>query len=184
MKHVFIGSGVRYDLLTDTYSDEYLNELLAYHVSGQLKVAPEHCVDSVLELMNKPKFNVYEKFMDRFENINKRLNKKQFLVNYFIVGHPGSRLEDAFQLAVYLAKRHIHPEQIQDFIPLPMTTSGAMYYTQRDPFTGRKLYVAKYSHERMMQRAIIQYKNPQNRQYIKKALKILHKEGMAKIFTS
>ena len=184
VKHVFIGSGVRYDLLTDTYSDEYLNELLAYHVSGQLKVAPEHCVDSVLELMNKPKFNVYEKFMDRFENINKRLNKKQFLVNYFIVGHPGSRLEDAFQLAVYLAKRHIHPEQIQDFIPLPMTTSGAMYYTQRDPFTGRKLYVAKYSHERMMQRAIIQYKNPQNRQYIKKALKILHKEGMAKIFTS
>ena len=125
VKHVFIGSGVRYDLLTDSYADEYLNELCAKHVSGRLKVAPEHCVDSVLGLMNKPRIAIYEKFMDKFENINRRLNKKQFLVNYFIVGHPGARLEDALQLAVYLAKKHIHPEQVQDFIPLPMTVSGA-----------------------------------------------------------
>ena len=181
VRHVFVGSGVRYDLLTESYSDDYLNELCAFHVNGQLKVAPEHCADSVLELMNKPKFKVYEKFMDRFEGINRRLNRKQFLVNYFIVGHPGSRLEDAFQLAVYLAKNHIHPEQVQDFIPLPMTISGAMYHTERDFFTGRKLYVAKYPRERMMQRALIQYKNPQNRQYILKALKILNKESFKKL---
>ncbi len=181
VKHVFVGSGVRYDLLTESYSDEYLNELCAHHVSGQLKVAPEHCSDHVLDLMNKPRFSVYEKFTDRFERVNRRLNKKQYLVNYFIVGHPGARLEDALQLALYLAKRHISPEQVQDFIPLPMTLAGAMYYTEQDPFTGNKLYVAKYPHERMMQRALLQYKNPQNRQYILKALKILGKESLKKV---
>ncbi len=181
VKHVFIGSGVRYDLLTDSYSDEYLRELCAHHVGGQLKVAPEHCVDHVLEIMNKPRFNVYEKFTDRFERLNKKLNKKQFLVNYFIVGHPGARLEDALKLALYLAKKHINPEQVQDFIPLPMTLSGAMYYTEQDPFTGKKLYVAKYPRERMMQRALLQYKNPQNRQHILKALKILDKESLKKV---
>ncbi|MDP3730467.1 MAG: YgiQ family radical SAM protein [Candidatus Omnitrophota bacterium] len=180
VKHIFVGSGVRYDLLTDSYSDEYLNELCAHHISGQLKVAPEHSAPHVLDLMNKPRFNVYEKFTDRFERVNRRLNKKQFLVNYFIVGHPGAKLEDALQLALYLAKKHINPEQVQDFIPLPMTVSGAMYYTEHDPFTGKKLYVAKYPHERMMQRALIQYKNPQNRQYILRALKILDKEGLKK----
>ncbi|MDP2929937.1 MAG: YgiQ family radical SAM protein, partial [Candidatus Omnitrophota bacterium] len=178
VKHVFVGSGVRYDLLTESCSDEYLNELCAHHVSGQLKVAPEHCVDRVLDLMNKPKFSTYEKFVDRFEKANRRLNKKQFLVNYFIVGHPGAKLEDALELALYLAKKHIHPEQVQDFIPLPMTLSGAMYYTQKDPVTGKSLYVAKYPHERMMQRALLQYKNPQNRQYILRALKILDKVGL------
>lgn len=181
VKHVFVGSGVRYDLLTGSYSDEYLHELCAHHVSGQLKAAPEHCADHVLDLMNKPRFNVYEKFTDRFEKVNRKLNKKQFLVNYFIVGHPGARLEDALQLALYLVKKHINPEQVQDFIPLPMTLSGAMYYTEQDPFTGKKLYVAKYPHERMMQRALLQYKNPQNRQYILKALKILDKEGLKKV---
>lgn len=181
IKHVFVGSGVRYDLLTNSYSDEYLNELCAHHVSGQLKTAPEHCVDHVLDLMNKPRFNVYEKFIDRFEKVNRKLDKKQFLVNYFIVGHPGARLEDALQLALYLAKKHINPEQVQDFIPLPMTLSGAMYYTEQDPFTGKKLYVAKYPRERMMQRALLQHKNPQNRQYILRALKILDKEGLKKV---
>jgi len=180
VKHVFISSGVRYDLLTDSYSDEYLNELCEHHISGQLKVAPEHSSNHVLDLMNKPRFDLYEKFTDRFERVNRRLNKKQFLVNYFIVGHPGARLEDALQLALYLAKKHMNPEQVQDFIPLPMTLSGAMYYTERDPFTGKKLYVAKYPHERMMQRALLQYKNPRNRQYILKALKILDKEGLKK----
>jgi uncharacterized radical SAM protein YgiQ len=181
VKHVFVGSGVRYDLLTDSYSDEYLNELCAHHVSGQLKAAPEHCANHVLDLMNKPRFDIYEKFTDRFEKMNKKFNKKQFLVNYFIVGHPGARLEDALQLALYLAKKHINPEQVQDFIPLPMTLSGAMYYTELDPFTGKKLYVAKHPHERMMQRALLQYKNPQNRQHILKALKILDKEGLKKV---
>ena len=184
LKHVFIGSGVRFDLLTESYSDEYLNELCAHHVSGQLKVAPEHCVDSVLELMNKPKFALYEKFLDRFENVNRKLGKKQYLVNYFIVGHPGARLEDAFQLAVYLAKRHIHPEQVQDFIPLPMTVSGAMYHTELDPFTNNAVYVAKRPSERMMQRSLLQYKNPSNRGYIRKALKMLHREDLTYLFHS
>lgn len=184
VKHVFIGSGVRYDLLTDSYADEYLNELCAHHVSGQLKVAPEHCVDSVLELMDKPKSDVYEKFIDKFENINRALNKKQFLVNYFIVGHPGASLKDALQLAVYLAKKHIHPEQVQDFIPLPMTVSGAMYFTEKDPFTGRAIYVAKKPGERMMQRALIQYKNPGSRTRIRNALKILKREDLTYFFST
>jgi len=182
LKHVFVGSGVRYDLLTDTYADEYFNKLCAEHISGQLKIAPEHCSDSVLELMNKPKFAVYLKFMDKFENINKRIGRKQYLVNYFIVGHPGAGLEDALRLAVYLAKKRIHPEQVQDFIPLPMTVSGAMYYTEIDPFTGKKIYVAKKPSERMMQRALLQYANPQNRAYVRKALKILGKESLVSIF--
>ena len=184
LKHVFVGSGVRYDLLTDTYADEYLNELCKDHISGQLKVAPEHCCDSVLALMNKPKFAVYEKFMDKFERVNKRIGKKQYLVNYFIVGHPGATLKDALELAVYLARKRIHPEQVQDFIPLPMTVSGAMYYTEKDPFSCRKIYVAKKPSERMMQRALLQYKNPQNREYIKKALKILNREDLTSLLRS
>lgn len=182
LKHVFIGSGVRYDLLTESFADDYLRELCAHHISGQLKIAPEHCVDSVLELMNKPKFSVYEKFMDKFENVNRKLDKKQYLVNYFIAGHPGARLEDALELAVYLVNKHIHPEQVQDFIPLPMTVSGAMYHTEADPFTGSAVYVAKKPSERMMQRALLQYKNPRNRPYIRKALKMLGKEGLKKLF--
>ena len=182
VKHVFVGSGVRYDLLIDRYSDGYLHELCASHVSGQLKVAPEHCTVSVLELMNKPAFAKYEKFIDRFETINKRLGKKQYLVNYFISGHPGARLEDALELAAYLAKNHIHPEQVQDYIPLPMTISGSMYYTEKNPLTGKNLYVAKTQSERAMQRALLQYKNPQNRKHILRALKILHKESLKKLF--
>ncbi len=182
VKHVFVGSGVRYDLLIDRYSDGYLHELCASHVSGQLKAAPEHCTVSVLELMNKPAFAKYEKFIDRFETVNKRLGKKQYLVNYFISGHPGARLEDALELAVYLAKNHIHPEQVQDYIPLPMTISGSMYYTGKNTLTGKNLYVAKTQSERAMQRALLQYKNPQNRKHILRALKILHKESLKKLF--
>ena len=182
VKHVFVGSGVRYDLLVERYSDRYLHELCASHISGQLKVAPEHCAGSVLRLMNKPQFKMYEKFIDRFEAFNKRLSKEQYLVNYFIAGHPGARLEDALELAVYLAKNHIHPEQVQDYIPLPMTLSGSMYYTEKNPFTGKHLYVAKSQGERVMQRALLQYKNPQNRKHILKALKILHKESLSRFF--
>lgn len=182
VKHVFVGSGVRYDLLIDHYSDKYLHELCASHISGQLKVAPEHCTGSVLELMNKPQFKVYEKFIDRFETVNKRLGKKQYLVNYFIAGHPGARLEDALELAVYLAKNHIHPEQVQDYIPLPMTLSGSMYYTEKNPLTGKNLYVAKAQSQRAMQRALLQYKNPKNRKHVLQALKILRKESLKKLF--
>jgi len=159
-----------------------MRELCAHHVSGQLKVAPEHCVNSVLELMNKPRFKIYETFICKFENINRRLGKKQYLVNYFIAGHPGACLEDALELAVYLKKNHIYSEQVQDYIPLPMTISACMYYTEKDPFTGKRVYVAKTYSQRMMQRALLQYKNPQNKKYIRKALTMLHKEALRRLF--
>ncbi|MFH1504385.1 MAG: YgiQ family radical SAM protein [Candidatus Omnitrophota bacterium] len=182
IKHIFAGSGLRYDLLIDRYSDEYLHELCASHISGQLKVAPEHCAEPVLELMNKPAFAKYKKFIDRFKTVNKRLGKQQYLVNYFISGHPGTRLEDAFELAVYLAKNHINSKQVQDYIPLPMTISAAMYYTEKNPLTNKNLYVAKAQSERAMQRALLQYGNPRNRKHLLQALKILGKENLKKLF--
>ena len=156
VKHLFIGSGLRYDLLVDKYSDDYMEELCARHISGRLKVAPEHSVDEVLRLMNKPPFKIYEKFVKRFEDMNRKVNKKQYLVNYLISSHPGAGSKDAARLAAWLKKRHIHPEQIQDYLPLPMTISSCMYYTEKDPFTGRGLYVAKKPGERKAQRALIQ----------------------------
>ncbi|MBN2452913.1 MAG: YgiQ family radical SAM protein [Candidatus Omnitrophica bacterium] len=182
VKHVFVGSGVRYDLLDDKHSDEYLKELCGHHISGRLKVAPEHSEAHVLELMRKPAFRVYEGFVRHFEAVNKSLRKKQFLVNYFIVGHPGTTLEDALNLALKLKKMHINPEQIQDYIPLPMTASGAMYHTGIDPFSGRHVYNAKNLRQRRLQRALIQFKNPDNRRYVLEALKSLGKMGLAKEF--
>ena len=110
------------------------------------------------------------------------MGKKQYLVNYFIAGHPGARLEDALELAVYLKKNHIYPEQVQDYIPLPMTISACMYYTEKDPFTGKRVYVAKTLNQRMMQRALLQYKNPKNKKYIRKALTMLHAEALRGLF--
>lgn len=156
VKHLFIASGLRYDLLTEKYSDAYLEALCRHHISGQLKVAPEHSVEAVLKLMNKPSFKVYQEFIKRFEAMNKVVGKKQYLVNYFISSHPGTTWQDARQLADWLKKRHIHPEQIQDYLPLPMTISACMYYTEKDPFTGKKLQVAKKISERKAQRAFIQ----------------------------
>ena len=175
VKHLFIGSGVRYDILIDSASDEYLKALCADHVSGQLKVAPEHSVQSVLELMNKSSFKTYEKFVKRFNEVNAGLKKKQYLVNYFISSHPGAGLEEALDLALTLNAKGIHPEQIQDFIPLPMTASGCMYYTGKDPFTGKTVYVARGLRERKLQRSLAQYKQPNNRKYVIEALKKLDK---------
>ncbi len=182
VKHVFIGSGVRYDLLVDKGSDEYLKELCAHHVSGQLKVAPEHSERSVLGLMNKPSFDIYEKFIRRFSEINDHLKKKQYLVNYFISGHPGAGLNEALNLSLTLADKRIHPEQIQDFIPLPMTISGCMYYTGKDPFTNKNIYVSKGQRERKLQRALLQFKNPANRKYVIEALKNLDKLNLKNRF--
>jgi uncharacterized radical SAM protein YgiQ len=180
VKHVFVGSGVRYDLLVDKDADEYLRALCSERVSGQLKVAPEHCDYKVLELMNKPSFKVYEKFVEKFSRINKSLNKKQFLVSYFLSAHPGADLEGALELALYLAKNKISPEQIQDYIPLPMTFSAAIYYTGKDPFTGREIYVARNPRERKLQRALIQSKQPGNKRYVLEALKKLNKLYLAR----
>ena len=182
VRHVFIGSGVRYDLLVDPSSDAYLQELCAHHISGQLKVAPEHIALPVLKLMNKPSAKKYEEFVKRFDAVNKRLRKKQFLVNYFLSSHPGCGLGEALQLALYLAEHGIHPEQIQDFKPLPMTASGAMYYTGKDPFTGKSVYVTKGLRERKTQRALIQYRQPQNKKLVLEALKNLNKYNLKKKF--
>ena len=182
VKHVFVGSGVRYDLLVDKYSDEYLKSLCAEHVSGQLKVAPEHTSDAVLDLMNKPHLKVYESFVERFNSMNKRLNKKQYLVNYFLSGHPGSSLKETLEMSLYLLSKNIHPEQIQDFIPLPMTLSGCIYHTGKDPFTGKKIYVPKAGGERGMSRALIQYNQPRNKRLVLKALKVLHRPDLIKKF--
>lgn len=182
VKHIFIGSGMRYDLLTGKSAQEYLTTLCKYHVSGYLKVAPEHISDPVLKLMNKTGVKSYEDFERSFDHINKKLNKKQFLVNYFISAHPGASLEEAFALSLYLMKKGVHPEQIQDYIPLPLTVSGAMYYTERDPFTGKKVYVAKTFTERKMQRALVQYKNPSNRTLVLEALKKLGKYEKRSLF--
>jgi len=156
VKHIFIGSGLRYDLLTDRQSDRYLKALCREHVSGYLKVAPEHVSAKVLELMNKPGIRVYERFVRRFQDINKDLGKKQFIVNYFITSHPGADKPASLEMARYLSERKIRPEQIQDFIPLPMTASAAMYWTGKNPFTGENIYVAKDIKERNWQRALVQ----------------------------
>jgi uncharacterized radical SAM protein YgiQ len=182
VKHVFLESGIRHDLLIDDKTSKYLEHICKYHVSGRMKVAPEHNVRHVLQAMNKPDFKVYETFIGRFRNINQRIGKNQYLVNYFISAHPGCTLEDTLELALYLAQRKMHPEQIQDFIPLPMTVSGCMYYTEKHPFTGKKIYVAKTFRERKMHRALIQYWNPSNREYVREALKSLGKEDLVKLF--
>jgi len=175
VKHIFIGSGVRYDLLVDKYSDEYLEALCSRHISGRLKVAPEHSVDAVLKMMNKPNAKSYEKFVKRFNDFNVKFKKSQFLVNYFLSSHPGSRLQDALELTLYLSERHVAPEQIQDYLPLPMTASGCMYYTGKNPFDGSTLYVAKNLRERKLQRALIQCRNPKNRRYVIEALRRLNR---------
>lgn len=173
VKHVFIESGLRHDLLVRNDAAEYLQYICAHHISGQMKVAPEHCVEHVLKIMNKPSFRIYEQFVKRFDETKKKTGKKLYLVNYFISAHPGATLTDSLELARYLKKRNIHPEQIQDFMPLPLTLSGTIYYTEKDPYTGRRVYVAKTFRERKMQRALIQYNNPKNRPLIREAMQLL-----------
>jgi uncharacterized radical SAM protein YgiQ len=182
IKHLFISSGLRYDLLIDKESDAYLRELCRNHISGQLKVAPEHSVNSVLKLMNKPSFTKYGKFAQKFWDLNRELGKRQYLVNYFVSAHPGAGLTEALGLALYLVENRIRPEQVQDFIPLPMTASGCMYHTGKHPVTGEKIYVAKETLERQMQRALLQHRQPQNRQYVLDALRRLDRPDLKKVF--
>lgn len=174
IKHVFIGSGLRYDLLIEGYAQKYLEEICRYHISGQLKVAPEHCSESVLSAMNKPLFSLYQKFVEVFKNISGALKKNLFLVNYFIIAHPGSSLRETLELALYLSQKGMCPEQIQDFLPAPMTISSCMYWTGKDPFSGKKMYVSKTFRERKMQRALVQYNNPANRKLVIRALRELN----------
>lgn len=178
VKHVFIESGIRYDLLTNKEDRTFLFELCLHHVSGQMKVAPEHTQHFVTELMNKPPVEMFERFETAFDDVNRRLPKKRYLVRYLISSHPGATLDDALQMALYFKKRHIHPEQIQDFIPLPLTRSTCMYHTGRDPLTGAQVYVARSFRERKMQRALLQWWNPQNKVLVKEALRLLERRDL------
>jgi uncharacterized radical SAM protein YgiQ len=176
VKHVFVASGLRYDLLMRPEAETYFRELCEYHVSGQLKVAPEHASDPVLRLMNKPPYSAYEEFVRRFERINRGLKSRKYLVNYFISAHPGCGLNEAVACADALAVRHMRPEQVQDFIPLPMTVAGCMYHTGRHPFTGEKIYVPKEPLERDMQRALFQPQNAGSASLVQKAMRIIGRE--------
>jgi uncharacterized radical SAM protein YgiQ len=171
VKKVFVRSGIRFDYMLLDKSNEFFAELVKYHISGQLKVAPEHCINSVLDYMGKPHNEVYEKFLDKYYQLNDRYEKKQFLVPYLMSSHPGSTLEDAIALAETLNARHTHPEQVQDFYPTPGTLSTCMYYTGIDPRTMKPVYVARDPHEKAMQRALLQWKNPKNRRLVIEALK-------------
>ncbi len=178
VKKVFIRSGIRFDYLINDKNDEFFNELCEHHVSGQLKVAPEHISDNVLKYMGKPKNSVYNKFSDKFYKINEKLGKKQYLVPYLMSSHPGSTLNDAISLALYLKKHGINPQQVQDFYPTPGTISTCMFYTGLDPFTMEKVYVPRTPKEKAMQRALLQYRNPDNHKLICEALRIAGREDL------
>ncbi len=171
VKKVFIRSGIRFDYLMADKDDKFIEELCEHHVSGQLKVAPEHISDSVLSLMGKPENAVYEKFQERYKRTNAKLGKKQYIVPYLISSHPGSTLKEAVELAEYLRDLGYMPEQVQDFYPTPSTISTCMYYTGLDPRTMKEVYVPKLPHEKAMQRALIQYRNPKNYELVVEALK-------------
>ena len=160
VKKVFIRSGIRFDYLLADKKHEFLRELCEYHVSGQLKVAPEHVADPVLALMGKPKRSVYDEFTRQFGKMNERIGKKQYLVPYLMSSHPGSTLKEAVELAEYCRDLGYMPEQVQDFYPTPSTLSTCMYYTGLDPRTMKPVYVPKNPHEKALQRALIQYRNP------------------------
>ena len=170
VKKVFIRSGIRFDYVLADKKDHFLEELCKYHVSGQLKVAPEHICDSVLRLMGKPSNHVYEQFAKEYRNMNKKLGKKQYMVPYLMSSHPGSHLKEAIALAEYIRDLGYMPEQVQDFYPTPGTISTCMYYTGFDPRTMEKVYVPVSLKEKQMQRALIQYRNPENYDIVKAAL--------------
>lgn len=170
VKKVFIRSGIRYDYLLSDENDDFFKELVKYHVSGQLKVAPEHCSAAVLDKMGKPYIEAYEKFSKRYFSYTGKIGKEQYLVPYLMSSHPGSTLDDAVELALFLKSHHIRPEQVQDFYPTPGTISTCMFYTELDPYTMEKVYVAKSKEEKAMQRALLQYFDPSKYELVRKAL--------------
>ena len=171
IKKVFIRSGVRFDYVLADRDDTFLRELAEHHVSGQLRAAPEHVSDDVLRLMGKPEHSVYLEFVRRFNGICKKLGKNQYVVPYFISSHPGSTISDAVALAEYIRELNYTPEQVQDFYPTPATLSTCMYYTGIHPLTGKKVYVPRSPHEKAIQRALMQYRRPENRELVLEGLK-------------
>ena len=171
VKRVFIRSGIRFDYLLEDEDDSFFKELVKEHVSGQLKVAPEHCSNVVLDKMGKPHIETYNRFQKRFYEITKSIGKEQYLVPYLMSSHPGSTLNEAISLALYLRDNKIHPEQVQDFYPTPGTISTCMYYTELDPYTMEPVYVPKTPKDKAMQRALLQYFKPENRALVLEALR-------------
>ena len=178
VKKVFIRSGIRFDYLLADKNDTFFRELLKYHVSGQLKVAPEHVSDNALKYMGKPSNTVYKCFSDKFYKLNEEMNLKQYLVPYLMSSHPGSTINDAVLLAEYLNANKINPQQVQDFYPTPGTVSTCMYYTELDPFTMEKVYIPKTPKEKAMQRALLQFKNPENYKLVREALIVAGREDL------
>ena len=174
VKKVFIRSGIRYDYMLCEKNSEFFSDLVRHHISGQLKVAPEHCSARVLDYMGKPHFEVYEKFKDKYQRLNQRYGMEQYLVPYLMSSHPGCTLNDAVDLAVFLHKTGRQPEQVQDFYPTPGTLSTCMWYTEIDPRTMERVYVAKSPHDKALQRALLQWKRPEMRRLVVEAL---HRAG-------
>ena len=178
VKKVFIRSGIRYDYLVWDPDESFFRELVKHHVSGQLKVAPEHCAPGTLAAMGKPPIEVYNRFSKRFYELTKQAGKQQYLVPYLMSSHPGSTLKDAVILAEYLYKNHIRPEQVQDFYPTPGTVSTCMYYTGLDPYTLKPIFVEKTAEGKAMQRALLQYYEPRNAHKVAEALRKVHREDL------
>jgi uncharacterized radical SAM protein YgiQ len=171
IKKVFIRSGIRFDYLIEEKDDSFFQELVKYHVSGQLKVAPEHCTPEVLDCMGKPHIESYLKFQKKFFQLSKKAGKEQYLVPYLMSSHPGSTLKDAVELALFLKREHLRPEQVQDFYPTPGTISTCMFYTGLNPYTLKEVYIPRTDKEKAMQRALLQYFNPKNKELVIEALK-------------
>lgn len=178
VKKVFIRSGIRYDYVMADKSDEFLREICKYHVSGTLKVAPEHISEKVLSYMRKPSKEVFTAFSEKYKKINEELHMKQYLIPYLISSHPGSTLSDGVELALFLRKSGFVPDQVQDFYPTPGTLATCMYYAEKDPFTGEKIHVAKTAEEKKLQRALLHFNKPENRAMVKKALALCGRQDI------
>ena len=178
VKKVFIRSGIRFDYLMADPDDTFFKELVEYYVSGQLKVAPEHCAPNTLAYMGKPPIETFNRFKDKFYELSRKAGKKQYLVPYLMSSHPGSTLKDAVYLAEYLYKNHMRPEQVQDFYPTPGTVSTCMFYTGLDPYTLKPVFVEKTAEGKALQRALLQYYEPRNAEKVIKALKMTHREDL------
>ncbi len=178
VKKVFVRSGLRFDFMLSDKTDDFFYDLCRHHVSGQLKVAPEHVSKNVLHYMGKPAPEVYKRFTEKFKLVNQRLNKKQYLVPYLMSSHPGSTLNDAIELALFLKENNMNPQQVQDFYPTPGSLSTAMFYTGLDPRTLKEVYVPRTYEEKQMQRALLQYKNPDNRALVIKALRLAGRDDL------
>jgi uncharacterized radical SAM protein YgiQ len=180
VKKVFIRSGIRYDYLMEDKNDGFFRELVAHHVSGQLKVAPEHCSNAVLDIMGKPHIESFLAFQKKFSALTKAAHKEQYLVPYLMSSHPGSTLLSAVELALFLRENRLRPEQVQDFYPTPGTISTAMYYTGLDPYTLEAVYIPKTAEEKAMQRALLQYFKPENKRIVAAALRKINRPDLIK----